>query len=171
MESMRKIRSVKLETLLIGLGIPLMGVSGVKQIVARYKTLHELLCAALSFDIVDDIPRSMVDWLRNADSQRTLHYLFWAGLTIAQPRAEQSQGIEPSALLKVCITGTFYNLTRAEAANALGKAGFEYSSSVTKGTTHLAVGQSPGITKVSQARKLGIPFLSEEEFMAMCGLK
>ena len=42
-----------------------------------------------------------------------------------------------------------------------------FSNSVTSKTTYLVVGEEPGRTKLSRAKQLGIPTISEEEFLNM----
>ena len=60
------------------------------------------------------------------------------------------------------ITGTLEGWTREEAKTALEALGAKVSDSVSKKTTGVVVGESPG-SKAQKAEKLGVPVLSEAE--------
>jgi DNA ligase (NAD+) len=61
------------------------------------------------------------------------------------------------------ITGTLEGWTREEAKAALEALGAKVSDSVSKKTTGVVVGDSPG-SKAAKAEKLGVPILGEDEF-------
>jgi DNA ligase (NAD+) len=65
-------------------------------------------------------------------------------------------------------TGTLTTFTRSVAEEAVKKRGGRVASSVSKNTTHVVAGESPG-SKLEKARKLGITVLSENEFARMIG--
>ena len=56
------------------------------------------------------------------------------------------------------------NLGREEAEDNLRALGATVSSSVTKNTTALIVGEKPGKSKTEKAEKLGIPIIGEAEY-------
>ena len=60
------------------------------------------------------------------------------------------------------ITGTLESFSRDEAAAALVSLGAKVSDNVSKKTTGVVVGESPG-SKVAKAQKAGVPILSEAE--------
>jgi DNA ligase (NAD+) len=64
------------------------------------------------------------------------------------------------------ITGTLAAFTREEAREKLEKLGAEVGSSVTKKTTCLVVGESPG-SKLEKARELGVRTIGEKEFLEL----
>lgn len=61
-------------------------------------------------------------------------------------------------------------MSRDEARELLEKLGAEVGSSVTRKTTGLVVGESPG-SKLDRARELGIRILGEREFLGLVGKK
>ena len=65
------------------------------------------------------------------------------------------------------ITGTLASMGREEAEDRLRMLGATVTSSVTKNTTALIVGEKPGKSKTDKADKLGIPRMSEAEFLEM----
>jgi DNA ligase (NAD+) len=66
------------------------------------------------------------------------------------------------------ITGTLERWTREEARAALEALGAKVSDSVSKKTTGVVVGESPG-SKAQKAEKLGVPVLTEADLAALLG--
>ena len=66
------------------------------------------------------------------------------------------------------ITGTLESLTRDEARAALEALGAKVSDNVSKKTTGVVVGESPG-SKVAKAEKAGVPILAEAELLRATG--
>jgi NAD-dependent DNA ligase len=60
-------------------------------------------------------------------------------------------------------------MTRQNAINAIEKAGYSYSPSITEQTTHLVVGVSLGLEKIAKAEGRGVAFVLEEQFLHMVG--
>ena len=65
------------------------------------------------------------------------------------------------------ITGTLSSMGREEAEDKLRAKGATITSSVVKTTTALIAGEKPGKGKTDKAEKLGIPTISEEEFLKL----
>ena len=64
------------------------------------------------------------------------------------------------------ITGTLEQFSRDEATVALEELGAKVSDNVSKKTTGVFVGESPG-SKVAKAEKAGVPLLGEEDLRAL----
>ena len=64
------------------------------------------------------------------------------------------------------LTGTLENFTRDEAGDIIEKFGGKVSSTVSKKTSYVVAGEAAG-SKLTKANELGIPVLSEQEFMEM----
>ena len=64
------------------------------------------------------------------------------------------------------LTGTLPTLTRSEATAIIERNGGKTSSSVSKKTTYVLAGEEAG-SKLTKANQLGIPVISESEFLAM----
>ncbi|MDR1267325.1 MAG: NAD-dependent DNA ligase LigA [Holosporales bacterium] len=66
----------------------------------------------------------------------------------------------------IVFTGTLTQMSRAEAKTQAERLGARVGSEVTRSTSYLVVGKSPGSKRV-QAERLGIPILSEEDWQRM----
>jgi DNA ligase (NAD+) len=67
------------------------------------------------------------------------------------------------------ITGTLEGFTRDEAAAALEAQGAKVVNSVSGKTTGLVVGEEPGNSKLSKARKLEVPLIDEQALLDLLG--
>jgi DNA ligase (NAD+) len=67
------------------------------------------------------------------------------------------------------ITGTLENFTRDEAAAALEAKGAKVVNSVSGKTTGLIVGEEPGNSKLTKARKVEVPLLTEQDLVELLG--
>jgi DNA ligase (NAD+) len=65
-------------------------------------------------------------------------------------------------------TGALEKITRNEAKALVESRGARASSSVSKKTDYVVVGSDPG-SKADKARRLQVPILSEEGFLALLG--
>ncbi|MGN1176238.1 MAG: BRCT domain-containing protein, partial [Roseburia sp.] len=69
-----------------------------------------------------------------------------------------------------CVTGAFHTMKRSEIEKIITERGGKLSSSVSKKTDFLLTNDAgSGSTKALKAAELGIPVMSEEEFLEKCG--
>jgi DNA ligase (NAD+) len=66
----------------------------------------------------------------------------------------------------VVVTGTLSSISRDEARALIRAAGGKPSESVSAKTSYLVCGENPG-SKLKRATDLGVPVLSETEFLAL----
>ena len=70
--------------------------------------------------------------------------------------------------LTIVVTGTLPTLGRKEAAELIESNGGKCTGSVSKKTSYVLAGEAAG-SKLDKARALGIPVITEEEFLSMIG--
>ena len=86
------------------------------------------------------------------------------GLNFTQPQKEQSsQKLDGNTLV---FTGELQTLTRSEAERLAKQHGGKTSGSVSKKTSYVVAGAEAG-GKLKKAQELGVPVLSEEEFLKL----
>ena len=119
---------------------------------------------------VDDIGKitaeSIVEYFRNEENRALVQRLAESGVvteaTAAAPRATKVSGET------FVLTGTLPHLSRDEAAAKIKAAGGKVSSSVSKKTSYVVAGDSAG-SKLTKARELGVPVITEEEMLSLIG--
>ena len=107
--------------------------------------------------------QSIIDYFQDEDNLRLLAELKELGVNpIAQKEAEIPQIF---AGMSIVLTGKLETLTRDEATKLIEERGGRSSSSVSKKTDFVVAGSDAG-SKLDKAQALGIPVLTEEEFLA-----
>lgn len=110
---------------------------------------------------------SVAEFLADSYSQRLVHALLEHGVRPAPEVARPTQG-GAFAGQSFVLTGTLSSMSRKEAEEKILDRGGKVSSSVSKKTSYVVAGESPG-SKLDAAKKLGVPVLSEQEFSALLG--
>jgi DNA ligase (NAD+) len=82
---------------------------------------------------------------------------------------EAAKGEQKFAGKTFVFTGSLATLSRDEAETLVRRLGGTASSSVSKKTSYVVAGESPG-SKYNKARELGVKILTESEFRALAGL-
>jgi len=94
-----------------------------------------------------------------------------AALQAAGVAAEERTSAGPKPLLgnTFVLTGTLGSMTRDQAKEAIQRLGGRVSSSVSKKTSYVVVGDDPG-SKADDARRLDVPILDETAFRTLLKL-
>ncbi len=114
-------------------------------------------------DIGQITAENIVQWFSSPQSQDMVARLRQAGVNFACTLPADRQEFAGKTFV---LTGTLSQLTRAEAAEKIEKLGGKVSGSVSKKTTYVVAGENAG-SKLRKAGELGIPVLTEQEFLAM----
>jgi DNA ligase (NAD+) len=149
---------------LLGLNIPDVGWV-TAQSLARHFGSVDKLAAATQEEIVEvegigpERAEAIVEWFADDDNRALVEELRQLGLRLeAGPEERPVEG--PLTGLTYVITGTLESLSRDEARKALEAKGAKVADSVSKKTTGVVVGESPG-SKAAKAEQLGVPVLDE----------
>jgi DNA ligase (NAD+) len=110
------------------------------------------------------IALSLVTFFQDAGNRAVLEKLQRGGLRLTAPaRPAVEQSMRGKTLV---FTGELQAMTRAEAKRLVEMRGARVTSSVSRNTSYVVAGTDPG-SKLDQARKFGVPVLTEEEFKAL----
>ena len=157
--------------LLTALGIRNVGRSTAVELMKHYSSIE--LLADASFDELKAIPdigpttaHDIVDFFANEDNRNVISALKAAGVNMEVQVAEDASDV--LAGMTIVVTGTLPTLSRNEAKELIEKNGGKAASSVSKKTTYLLKGEDAG-SKADKAKELGIPEITEEEFLKMIG--
>ncbi len=163
-------RTVSLARFLYGLGIPEVGASTADLLARHAGSLDRI--AGISRDELLTLPTvgprtadAVVDYFANEENRKTLADLLEVGLRAA-PVAPPAQTDGTLAGKRFVFTGTLSGMTRDEAARRVQALGATAVGSVSRRTDYVVAGAEPG-AKADAARALGIPVLSEPDFIAL----
>lgn len=158
-------KEVTLGAFLYSLGIPNVGLRTAKDLAGNYGTLARVMEATRDQlmeipDIGPVVAESVEEFFHDEHIQGALRDLLSHGIQI------EEQGIVPPAKdspfrdKRVVITGSFAEYSRKQLQEILEGAGAVVSSSVSKKTDLVLVGEDPG-SKLDRAQQLGIEILTE----------
>ena len=165
-------KNVAFDKFIVALGIPMIGKTASKSIAKHCKyDPHEFCKIALEgFDwtVLDDFGQimsdSIKDWFRNPD-HLVLYQMLLDQVTIAKPEVQKIMD-NPFSGKVVVVTGSLQQFTRDSITKKLEELGAKVAGSVSKKTDFLIAGEKAG-SKLAKATDLGIPVLTEEEFLKM----
>ena len=154
--------------LIYALGIRQVGAKTGKVLASYFGSLDALMCATVEqLTQVPDVgavtATFIADWFMQPQSQHMLERLRQAGVNFDSKRAITDNRFEGMTFV---LTGALEKFTRDEATEKIELFGGKASGSVSKKTTYVVVGENAG-SKERKARELGIPILSEDDFLNM----
>lgn len=157
-----------LEKLLFGLGIPHVGAKTSKILASNFKTLDNLINASSDDlvsinDIGGIIAESIKKYFNNSENMEEIEKLKKIGIntTYLGQEVVYNDNFKDKTFV---LTGSLRTLTRDKAKEIIESNGGKTSSSVSKKTSVVIVGEDPG-SKFQKAKELGIDVWSEEEFL------
>ena len=168
LSAIEKSKSQDLSRLLFAFGIRQVGQKAGKILAQCFGSLDNLQAATVEeLTQVDDIgaitAQSIVDWFASPQSQHLIERLKEAGVNM---QAEQKGEDQRFAGKTFVLTGTLDRFTRAEATQMIEDRGGKAAGSVSKKTTYVVAGEAAG-SKLRKAQELGVPVLTQEEFLAL----
>ena len=154
--------------LIYALGIRQVGAKTGKVLASHFGSLDALAAAtAEELTAVSDVgavtAQSIADWFAQPQSRHMLEKLRQAGVNFESKRVITDARF---AGMTFVLTGALTKFTRDEATEKIELLGGKASGSVSKKTTYVVVGENAG-SKERKARELGIPILSEDDFLSM----
>lgn len=156
-----------LEKLLFGIGIKGIGEKNAKLLAKNFHNIDNLMSA--SIEDINAIPdmgmilaTNIYNFFRDEDNMKLINDLKEIGLNMNFLGDAVKQN-EKLLNKRIVVTGTLKNYSRDEVQELIEKNGGLWSSSVSKNTFAVVVGDNPG-SKYDKAKELGITILTEEEF-------
>ena len=154
--------------LIFALGIRQVGSKAGKVLAGHFGSLDKLMEATIEeLTEVSDIgaitAQNIADWFAQPQSQHLIERLREAGVNFESKRVITDDRFAGKIFV---LTGALSKFTREEATEKIELFGGKASGSVSKKTSFVVVGENAG-SKERKARELGIPILSEDDFLAM----
>ena len=154
--------------LIYGFGIRQVGAKTARVLAAAFGNLENLMAADVEAltqveDIGEITARSIVSWFSQPQSEHLIRRLKEAGVNMESLRKITDTRFAGKTFV---LTGALTKFTREEASQKIELLGGKVSGSVSKKTSFVVVGENAG-SKERKARELGIPLLTEDEFLEM----
>ena len=154
--------------LIYALGIRQVGAKTGKVLASHFGNLDRLMAASVEeLTEVSDVGRitaeNIAAWFRQPQSKHMVERLRAAGVNFESLRAVTDTRFAGKTFV---LTGALSKFTREEATEKIELFGGKAAGSVSKKTSFVVVGENAG-SKERKARELGIPILSEDDFLKM----
>ena len=167
LNSIEKSKENSLERLVFALGIRYVGKKTAKILCEHYKTMDNFINATYEElnnidEIGDKIAKSIVDYFSDEKNIKLINNLKELNINMNYLGKEVNTDNDKVNNKTFVITGTL-SVPRDEIKDKLESLGAKVTSSVTKKTDYVIVGENPG-SKETKAKELGITILSEEEY-------
>lgn len=161
-------KSQGMARLLFAFGIRQVGQKAAQVLSRQFGSLDRLMAATQEeLTAVDDVGAITADylvhWFENPQSQHLIRALREAGVSFESTEAPVGTRLAGKTFV---VTGTLEHFSRKEAEEAIVAQGGKASGSVSKKTSYVVAGEAAG-SKLTKAQSLGVPVLTEAEFMAL----
>ncbi len=162
-----------LSKLIFALGIKHIGDKSAKILADKFKNIDNFVSAKeedlLSINEIGPVlVQSILDFFANEQTLKMIEELKSLGVNITEP--ERDSSFSPLANKTFVLTGELSTLTRKDAENIILALGGKTTSSVSKKTDYVVVGENPG-SKYQKALTLGVKILNEQEFKELTNAK
>ncbi len=163
-------KQIPFPRVLFGIGIRFVGETVAKKLAKHFKSIDALMAASeeelVAVDEIGDrIAESVVSFFADERNQSIIERLKAHGL---QMEAEEEEG--GSNILEgktFVVSGVFSKFSRDEVKASIELHGGKNVSSISKKTNYVLAGDKMGPSKLKKAEDLGIPIISEDDFLGM----
>lgn len=171
--AIEKSKEVPFGRVLFALGIRFVGETVASKLAAAFGDIDKL--AAASFEqlttvdeIGEKIAESVIEWFARPEHRQLVERLRAHGLKMEN---DQQPEILSNTLAgkTIVVSGVFSRFSRDEAHRLIEMHGGKNASSISAKTSFVLAGENMGPAKLEKAHQLGIPIVSEQEFLAMIG--
>lgn len=163
-------KQVPFERVLFALGIRFVGEVGAKKLARYFGDIDSLMNAseaelAQVEDIGEKTAQQIYAYFQSPVHHDIVERLRAAGLQMKSSATKVSNTLDGKVFV---VSGVFARFSREEIKSHIEQHGGKVSSSLSAKTTYLLAGDKMGPEKLKKAEKLGIPIISEEEYLEMC---
>ena len=172
LKSLETSKQVPFARVLFALGIRYVGETVAKRLSSKLKSMQALMTASveelMSIDeIGESIAQSLVAYFAQDENKQLIADLQEIGLQMEVDEQTQPVGSEVLKGKTIVISGTFTAFSRDELKNMIELHGGKNTGSISKNTSFIVAGENMGPAKKEKADALGVPMLSEQEFIEL----
>ena len=167
-----KSKEIPFEKVLFALGIRFVGETVAKKLAKHFKSIDNLMAANFETliavdEIGDRIAQSIVDFSNDLGNIQLIDRLKSYGVQLevsAESLENQTDKLQGNIFV---VSGVFHQMSRNELKKAIEDNGGKVSSSISKKTNYIVAGDNMGPSKLTKAENLGIPIITEQDFIDM----
>ncbi|MDR2962146.1 MAG: NAD-dependent DNA ligase LigA [Bacteroidales bacterium] len=175
LQSIEDSKKVPFYKVLFAIGVRHVGETTAKTVAKRYPSIEQISAASIMDleaipEVGSKIAESIKQFTKNSKNQERIERLRSYGVQLEVSEHEQTNNAIVSTALEgktIVISGVFAHHSRDELKNIIETHGGKNASGVSKNTTFLLAGEGIGPGKLEKAQQLGVPIVSEEEFMRL----
>lgn len=170
--SIEKSRNIPFERVLFALGIRFVGEVAAKKLAKAFKNIDNLMSAGFEDlvqvnEIGNKIAQSVIDFFAEEKNRTLIDKLRNYGLQFSFPETEDEITNNKLEGKTIVISGVFEKHSRDEYKAIIENCGGKNSGSISSKTSFILAGDNMGPSKREKAEQLGIPLISETEFLTM----
>lgn len=166
--------SVPFERVVFALGIRFVGETAARTLARHFRTM-DALAAATADELTavngvgEAIARSVTDYFADEANRTLVARLRAHGVQMQLSADELAGRTDRLAGRTVVVSGVFSRHSRDEYKALIEQHGGKNTGSISARTSFVLAGESMGPAKLEKARRLGVPIVGEEEFLALIG--
>jgi len=165
-------KQIPFERVLFALGIRYVGETVAKKLARHYKSIDALMEASEEAlvnvdEIGERIAQSVIGFFASEENKKIIRRLKNYGLQLeisAEKLANQTDKLQGSSFV---VSGVFSKVSRTELKKLIEDNGGKVSGSISGKTSYVVAGENMGPSKRAKAEDLGVPIISEDEFLDM----
>jgi len=170
--SIEKSKSTPYHRVLYALGIRHVGETVAKTLAAEFPDIDTLMSADTEKltsvrEIGPKIASSIVNYFEDKDNREIIARLKSYGINFRSEKEAPTESLKKLAGKTIVISGVFSKHSREEYKEIIERLGGKNSSSISGSTSFVLAGENMGPSKREKAESLGIPIISEDEFLKM----
>ncbi|MBT8187278.1 MAG: NAD-dependent DNA ligase LigA [Croceitalea sp.] len=163
---------IPFERVLFALGIRYVGETVAKKLAKAYKNIDALKVATIEDLIAVDeigerIAESVVQFFNNETNLGIVERLKSYGLQFSLSEQQLENQSDKFKGKNFVVSGVFETLGRTELKKLIEDNGGKVASSISSRTTYVVAGDNMGPSKKTKAENLGIPIITEQDFLTM----
>lgn len=165
-------KKIPFERVLFALGIRYVGETVAKKLAKHFKSIDNLINASEEEltavdEIGERIAQSVVSFFASEENIATVERLKTYGLQLeisAEKLANQTDKLNGNSFV---VSGVFAKVSRNELKKLIEDNGGKVSGSISSKTNYVVAGENMGPSKRTKAESLGVPIISEDDFLEM----
>ncbi|MES2593294.1 MAG: NAD-dependent DNA ligase LigA [Bacteroidota bacterium] len=165
-------KKIPFERVLYAIGIRHIGETTAKKLAYYFKNIDALKNATLEQlievgDIGETTARSIMNYFADAQNETIVEKLKVQGVQMELSEEQLVNSSEKLQGLSFVVSGVFSKFSRDDLKKAIEQNGGKNAGSISGKTSYVIAGENMGPEKHKKAEKLGVPIISEDDFIKM----